>query len=104
VNRELERGHLRSGNAECLICDLGNDQSQTRVGALSQELARWIHHHPAAVVAQTELVDVGLVEWNSPRRLDGVDSESGQTQGHRRWRTGGYMEQKCDADGMRMEG
>jgi hypothetical protein len=43
------------------------------VTALRQELARLVNYHPATVEAETELVDLCVIESDPSGRLDRVD-------------------------------
>src|SRR4051812_23100705 len=82
MERQLERRHLGCGDPERAVLNGGSDQGESRVGPLGQELAGGVHYHPAPVMAKAETIDFRIVERDPARALDGIDIESGESQGH----------------------
>jgi hypothetical protein len=72
---------MRRGK-EHSVPDAGDDEGQARVAALGQKRPGLVDHHPPAVVAETELVHLRLVERQTPRRLDRIDVETGEPEDH----------------------
>jgi len=82
-DRERERLHARRGEHEPLPLDARHDPREARLLPLRDHPPGRVDHHPAAVVADPEVIQLGRFERDPARRFERIDVQLGQDCGGR---------------------